>query len=312
MLKYYEISESAARDAKRANSFSDYVEGSATQSYMEQVDDAAEIAERQKKRVDPEYHARIDGLLDSYARRLADNLNQNNRIAASCPSVLIAGGSNFPVAKKNKQNARADANMRDWQDIQGILDKIKSVGTGGIGSDDPRAQDKLRAKLEGLEKSQARMKEVNAYFRKHKTLEGCPSLTPEAVERYTAQDFDGFPSWMLTNNNANIRRIKERLATLEKEAERAAAGPEEVKGDGYTMRENTEAGRLQFLFDDKPDEATRSLLKSHGFHWSPREGAWQRLLNDNARYAAKQIIKVWGLVPAYEAERLFDSNLEYD
>ena len=33
----------------------------------------------------------------------------------------------------------------------------------------------------------------------------------------------------------------------------------------------------------KPPEQVRTLLKSHGFHWSRREMAWQRLLNDNAR-----------------------------
>ena len=48
-------------------------------------------------------------------------------------------------------------------------------------------------------------------------------------------------------------------------------------------------GRIQFLFDDKPDEDTRSLLKSHGFRWAPSEGAWQRLLNDNGRSAARAV-----------------------
>jgi hypothetical protein len=30
-------------------------------------------------------------------------------------------------------------------------------------------------------------------------------------------------------------------------------------------------------------------LKRKGFHWSPREGAWQRQLNDNAIYAVNYI-----------------------
>lgn len=36
----------------------------------------------------------------------------------------------------------------------------------------------------------------------------------------------------------------------------------------------------------------RALLKSYGFRWAPSEGAWQRMLNDNGRYAAKQVRKV--------------------
>ncbi len=57
---YYPINEEAARRAKDANSFSDYVPGSATAEYRQMVDKAAELAERQKRRVDTEYHTKID------------------------------------------------------------------------------------------------------------------------------------------------------------------------------------------------------------------------------------------------------------
>ena len=53
-------------------SFSDYVPGSATASYRQAVDKAAEIAEQQKRMVDPIHHEKIDRLLDTYARRLAE------------------------------------------------------------------------------------------------------------------------------------------------------------------------------------------------------------------------------------------------
>lgn len=47
MPKYYPINEEAARRAKNANSFSDYVPGSATAAYREMVDRAyTETAER--------------------------------------------------------------------------------------------------------------------------------------------------------------------------------------------------------------------------------------------------------------------------
>ncbi len=53
---------------------------------------------------------------------------------------------------------------------------------------------KLTKKLEGLESQQATMKAVNAYFRKHKTLDGCPELTPEQAEKLKA---DMAQSWHL-------------------------------------------------------------------------------------------------------------------
>ena len=294
MPKYYEIDEAAARRAKEANSFYSYVEGSATASYRREVDRAVEIAERQKSRVSPEYHDRIDGLLDAYARRLAANYNHRYSIDARVPSVMVAGPAKFPVKAKEKQNAARDSNMAEYQEIQGLLDKITSCGMGGVMSDDPAALDKLRAKLKKLEDLQAKMKAVNAYYRKHRTLEGCPDLTTGEIQAISAEMKNSwrsnpvpFEAYELTNNNATIKRTRDRVAALEAEAARAAAGgTEDYEGKGYTLRENTDICRIQFIFDGKPDDDVRSLLKSHGFKWSPREGAWQRLLNDNARSAA--------------------------
>ena len=81
------------------------------------------------------YHEKIDSLLDTYARKLAANMNKGYEIDARVPSILIAGGSNFPTRKKEKQNAARDSNYREWQDIQGLLDKIRSTGMGGISAD---------------------------------------------------------------------------------------------------------------------------------------------------------------------------------
>ena len=77
-INYYPINEGAARRAKEMNSFSDYKEGSATAEYRAMVDKAAAIAEKQKSRVDPMYHEKIDHLLDTYARKLAENMNQSS------------------------------------------------------------------------------------------------------------------------------------------------------------------------------------------------------------------------------------------
>ena len=211
---YYTINEGAARRANDMNSFSDYKPGSATAEYRQMVDRAVEIAEHQKKRVDPMYHEKIDSLVDTYARKLAENMNSSFSIEARVPSILIAGGSNFPVRKKEKQNAARDRNMEDWNEIQGLLDKIRSTGMGGISADDPQAIQKLEAKLEKLQSAQETMKAVNAYYRKHKTLDGCPALSAERIEKMKAEmssqwhiDDKPYPSWALSNNSAEIRRV---------------------------------------------------------------------------------------------------------
>ncbi len=290
---YYTINEGAARRANDANSFYDYKPGSATAEYRQMVDRAVEIGEHQKKRVDPMYHEKIDSLVDTYARKLAENMNSSFSIEARVPSILIAGGSNFPVRKKEKQNAARDRNMEDWNEIQGLLDKIRSTGMGGISADDPQAIQKLEAKLEKLQAAQETMKAVNAYYRKHKTLDGCPALSAERIEamkeemssQWHIQD-KPYPSWALSNNNAEIRRIKGRIAELTKKQETAYSGWE---FEGGTVEMNREDNRLQIFFEEKPDEKTRETLKESGFRWSPKAGAWQRQLNDNAIYAADRL-----------------------
>ena len=274
-------------------SFSDYVPGSATASYRQAVDKAAEIAEQQKRVVDPIHHKKIDRLLDTYARRLAENMNQDFAITARVPSILIAGGSNFPVRQKEKQNRAADANMEEWRQIQGILDKIRGTGKGGISADDPEAVRKLKSKLAGLEQEQERMKAVNAYYRKHKTLDGCPHLTPEEIEKLKvsmARDWHPepkpYPSFHLTNNNSMIRQTRKRIEELSVKAETEYEG---WAFDGGEVRMDRQANRLQVFFDEKPDRDTCSAMRHGGFRWAPSVGAWQGQLTDNAIYAAKHL-----------------------
>ena len=165
-----------------------------------------------------------------------------------------------------------------------MLDKIRSTGKGGISADDPQAVQKLEAKLEKLQAAQDTMKAINAYYRKHKTLDGCPNLSAESIEKMKAEmssqwhiDDRPYPSWALSNNNAEIRRVKRRIAELTKKQETAYAGWE---FDGGKVEANREDNRLQIFFEEKPDEKTRETLKENGFRWSPKAGAWQRQLND--------------------------------
>ena len=182
--KFYPIDEATARLAHDMMSQHDYSEGSATRSYEAQVEEAYSIVDKiAEKRPDRLDHALR--IADTYAKKLADNLNANNRIGTRCPSVLVAGFSNFPVHKKEKQVAALDKNMGEWQHLQGYVHQLERLlyGKEIILSDDDQAIQKLENKLAQLEKTQATMKAVNAYFRKNKTLDGCTDLTPEQIEK---------------------------------------------------------------------------------------------------------------------------------
>lgn len=293
-MSYYTINEEAARRANDMNSFRDYKAGSATAEYRRMVDAATELAERQKQRVDPMYHEKIDRLLEIYCRKLAENMNASYSIEARCPSILISGGGNFPVRKKEKQNAARDRNLEEWNYIQGLLDKIRGVGTGGISSDDPQAVEKLEAKLAALEKHQEMMKAANAAIRMKDPAKGDAKLaelgyTPENIAKLREPDFCGrigYPAYELQNNNANIRRIRGRIAELKKRTE---STPEGWEFDGGRVVVNTTENRLQVIFDGKPDADVRTELKGEGFRWAPSQGAWQRQLTDNAMRAARRL-----------------------
>lgn len=293
-MSYHTINEEAARRDNDMNSFRDYKAGSATAEYRRMVDAATELAERQKQRVDPMYHEKIDRLLEIYCRKLAENMNASYSIEARCPSILISGGGNFPVRKKEKQNAARDRNLEEWNYIQGLLDKIRSVGTGGISSDDPQAVEKLEAKLATLEKHQEMMKAANAAIRMKDPAKGDAKLaelgyTPEDIAKLRAPDFCGrigYPAYELQNNNANIRRIRGRIAELKKRTE---STPEGWEFDGGRVVVNTAENRLQIIFDGKPNADIRTELKGEGFRWAPSQGAWQRQLTDNAMRAARRL-----------------------
>ena len=293
-MSYHTINEEAARRANDMNSFRDYKAGSATAEYRRMVDAATELAERQKQRVDPMYHEKIDRLLETYCRKLAENMNASYSIEARCPSILISGGGNFPVRKKEKQNAARDRNLEEWNYIQGLLDKIRGVGTGGISSDDPQAVEKLEAKLATLEKHQEMMKAANAAIRMKDPAKGDAKLaelgyTPEDIAKLRAPDFCGrigYPAYALQNNNANIRRIRGRIAELKKRTE---STPEGWEFDGGRVVVNTAENRLQIIFDGKPNADVRTELKGEGFRWAPSQGAWQRQLTDNAMRAARRL-----------------------
>lgn len=294
--KYYKIDEQTARLAKQMNSFDDYLVGSKTAAYRSYVDDAYAMADEAAE-VRPSEAERVYGLADRYSKKLAENLNRGSRISAMCPSVMISGAGNFPVAKKRKQNVAWDKNMREFGEIQKILDKIRAIATGKevIKSGDADAVAKLEAKVEALEKRQEMMKSVNTWYKKHGTLDGCPELTEAQIEEfkkamqasYRLEDRP-FMRFELSNNGQNLRKNRERLENLKKAKESAS---KEIKTDLFKVIENTELMRLQLIFAEKPDEETRTVLKKHGFRWSPRQNAWQRQLTDNARYALKQAVE---------------------
>lgn len=293
MTRYYEINERDARAAHDANSMREFSPGSETKGYRAKVDEAYELAEAKAQSM-PECGAKAYALADSYARKLAEWMNEGYRIEAMCPSVLISGAGNFPTGKKKRQNQARDSHAAKYKAIEGIMERIRKLGTGGIQSGDPQAVEKLEAKLQRLEERQDAMKRANAHYRKHGTLDGFTfgddALGKAALENMGFWHGAPFPPYELSNNNASIKRTRARLEQIKgAKAEPTREREATVNGEPCRVVENTDLMRLQLVFDGKPEDGTRERLKANGFRWSRRNMAWQRQLTDNARRALKAL-----------------------
>lgn len=196
--------------------------------------------------------------------------------------------------------AREGDLWKEYDEIKAILNKIEAVGTGAVDLAAPHAREMLTDQLQKLQAQLDRNKAMNAYYRKHKSFVGFPGLTAEAAAKLTANFADTCqrcpwidkpcPDYELTSLRGKIKRTQARLDELDKRTEQAQRPADNTKFPGGEIVRNTEADRLQIIFDEKPDDEQREALKQNGFRWSPRYGAWQRQLTRNAEIAARRAL----------------------
>jgi len=217
---------------------------------------------------------------------------------AQCLSSMIAGPSNFPVRRAEKANATEHRRMNEFIEFkQNYIKRLeKRIRAEKKANTDPIQE--MRSNIEKAEKLQAGMVEANKIIRKKITdaekidlLIVALNCKPETAAKLLRTDDwwgAGFAPYQLTNNGANIRRMKERLAELEKKA--ATPTAETERPDGIRVVENTEEDRLQVFFPGKPEPEMIAKLKSAAFKWSPSRGCWQRQLTPNALNALRRIL----------------------
>lgn len=217
---------------------------------------------------------------------------------SNCFSTMITGGSGVNLRKHEKANRSEQKHyeiFREWRERakKAIVRKAQPAKT--FNSEIER----YKAELEGMKRNHELMKNCNAIIKKSKGTD-CTSLLVEAglsesnAKKIQLPDFAnriGFASFSLTNNNANIKRVEERIRILEAKEQRATTvGQESLQFNGGVIIYNHEADRIQIKHDTKPQPEIISLLKSNGFKWSPSQSVWQRQLTANARFALKHYI----------------------
>jgi len=251
----YNDLETVAKAARDANSFRGYESGSATAELNDYITKAEETAADAIKRLESENapQERIDKvnfLLERYKTKIKSWLIDYYNCEASCPSIMICGGSNFPTRKKERQNARRERIQENSPEY--ILNKIEKIAynAGTIYSDDKNAVERLKEKIKAEEEAHEYAKRANAYYNKNKTLKGFENITDEQAEKIESHKYwERWQPFSTLNNTANIRRLKERLLELD---------PDSVKANKKITVNGKEATykNIISLFDSvKPDKS---------------------------------------------------------
>lgn len=239
----------------------------------------------------------FDTVREKYKTKTLNMLQKQSR----CISVMITGGSNFPVRRAEKANIAERKASDEWLEYhQGLEGYIKKLLQKCYTSEEKQDShlDKYKADLKKAEDMQEQMKLINrlhkAYLKnKNIDLSALPPVQQEIVKTYQPE-YSWIPHpiapYKLSNNLANIKRMQAHLKTLEyKQKSREEEGETEKQYGQVTTVRNFSEDRYQLKFEAIPEAKIRDLLKSNGFKWSPRNQAWQRHLNNNAIYAFRRL-----------------------
>lgn len=231
--------------------------------------------------------------LQKYEERYEQLFSAWLRAKSNCISTMITGGSNFPVRRAEKANAAERSRYEaftNWRDKAKKAIIKKTLPEKTYSSE----IDRYRRELTSMEANHVKMKEANKRIKE-------VSKTGEDISQYLIEELGVVPhmvDWTLkfgfglSNNLANMKRVKDRIAELEKKQEAQEGGNKEIVFNLGTVVLNYEADRLQILFNDRPDEGLRNSLKKSGFKWAPSAGAWQRQLTGNAIWATKRLLSI--------------------
>ena len=241
-------------------------------------------------------------------KRLLDRAERAERQAAGRLATADQMGSAIPLGqpilvghhserRDRRYRERIHSNLEKGFDEQKKADRLReraaSVGKGGISADDPEAVAKLKEKLATLEEKQEFMRSANKAIRKgdNQALRDL-GVSDARIAQLKEPDFMGrigFASYALQNNNANIRRIRERIKDLESRTSDETRTT--LDQGGVQVVDNVGENRVQIIFPGKPAVEVRQKLKSHGFRWSANAGAWQRHRSLSALHCAQAVVE---------------------
>lgn len=97
----------------------------------------------------------------------------------------------------------------------------------------------------------------------------------------------GSRDYRISNTNANIRYYKKKIEALEARTKLSEIFTETIIPNGKIYFSND---RLVIEHNNKPDKETITLIKGHGFKYSPKTTTWVRQFTGNAVHSARQLV----------------------
>lgn len=253
---------------------------------------------------------RLEEYNQAFERYYAVILKKNKEVISARTgtfSTAVTGGAGIKSSQIRKNEAKQ---KREYEINKELIDyiekaekKLNEVARNpdqfykdqAIKRTDKNAIEKLNQKLEQLEAEKDFIKRSEKACKEYQKTKDFSvfekyNIPQKEAKEYVSQiERHGIP--LIRGNasiNAEIRRVKERIASLEKSK---ASEDENFDIENGRILVNKEAQRVQIFFDNIPDANTREALKKRSFKWAPSVKAWQRTLTGNAIDAVRYLIK---------------------
>jgi len=175
---------------------------------------------------------------------------------------------------------RQDSNMRKGIEHGKIAEHYENKADNirnayAVNAGDPDAVVKLKNRIEDFEAEKADKKE------KLKTAPDGSNFTDGTKDNLRMY---------ISSLTTKIRNTKQRITVLEQKQSLPEIQEQSQSGNGVNFKVDKEDNRIRIYFDGKPSEEIRTRLKSRAWRWSPRAGAWQKQISDQALEQAKSYL----------------------
>jgi len=232
----------------------------------------------------------------NYKEKFIIKFSSSMSSKSNCASSVITGGSNFNVRRAEKAN---NAERNKMLEFHAFREKyFKAVNRQRTLSPEEELDNAL-IELDEVSNNQDMMKEINSLMRKEAKSgnfnycievvksEGYPEdLVKELEQLYDSGYGSNFPSFILTNNNSKIKRLKDKVMVMKSRINTKNDFQDITFIGGYLTIEDD---RIKIFHDSKPDSSVIQELKSNGFRWSPNWKCWCRKHTSNALFVSKKL-----------------------